>query len=59
MTDNTRLKLPINKLEVNLLELLNMLRDIESTIKNEKQVLYASETKKKRKAEKSHKNDKG
>lgn len=36
-----------------------MLREAESTIKKVKSVLYTSETKKKRKVEKSLKNDKG
>ncbi|RWW68661.1 hypothetical protein BHE74_00023805 [Ensete ventricosum] len=48
-----------NKLEVTLLELLNMLREAESTIKKEKLVLYAGETEKKRKAEKPLKKDRG
>ncbi|RZS17371.1 hypothetical protein BHM03_00049505 [Ensete ventricosum] len=38
--------------EVTLPELLNMLREVESAIKKEKPVLYISETKKKRKANK-------
>ena len=49
----------MNKLEATLLELLNMLREAESTIKNEKPVLYTSETKKKRKTENSLKKGKG
>ena len=48
----------MNKLEVTLLELLNMLREAESTIKKEKPVLYTSETRKKRKVEKSLKKGK-
>ena len=39
----------MNKLYVTLPELLNMLREEESTIKKEKPVLYISKTKKKRK----------
>ena len=39
----------MNKLEVTLLELLNMLREAESTIKKEKPVFYAGETRKKMK----------
>ena len=49
----------MNKLEVTLPELLNMLREAESTIKKEKSVLYTGEIKKKRKAEKSLKKGKG
>ena len=49
----------MNKLEVTLPELLNILREAESTIKKEKPVLYTSETKKKRKAERSFKKGKG
>ena len=49
----------MNKLEVTLLELLNMLREAESTIKKEKPVLYTGETRKKRKAERSLKKGKG
>ncbi|CAL9076301.1 unnamed protein product [Musa textilis] len=37
----------MNKLEVTLPELLNMLREAESTIKKEKPVLYTGETRKK------------
>ena len=37
----------MNKLEVTISELLNMLREVESTIKKEKPVLYTGETKKK------------
>ena len=40
-------------------ELLNMLREVESTIRKEKPVLYTSETRKKRKAEKFLKKGKG
>ena len=39
----------MNKLEVTLPELLNMLREVESTIKKKNPVLYTSETRKKRK----------
>ncbi|RWW35863.1 hypothetical protein BHE74_00059157 [Ensete ventricosum] len=46
-------------LDVTLLELLNMLREAESTIKKEKLVLYIGETKRKRKAGKSLKKRKG
>ena len=49
----------MNKLEVTLPELLNMLREVESTIKKEKPVLYTSETRKKRKTERSLKKGKG
>ena len=49
----------INKLEVTFLELLNILREVESTIKKEKPVLYTSETKNKIKVEKSLKKGKG
>ena len=49
----------MNKLEVTLPKLLNMLREAESTIKKEKPVLYTSETRKKRKAERSLKKGKG
>ena len=49
----------MNKLEVTLLELLNMLREAESTIKKEKPVFYAGETRKKMKTEKSLKKDNG
>ena len=49
----------MNKLEVTLPELINMLREAESTIKKEKPVLYTGETKKKRKAERSLKKGKG
>ncbi|RWW54031.1 hypothetical protein BHE74_00039424 [Ensete ventricosum] len=46
-------------LEVTLSELLNILREAESTIKKEKLVLYTSETNKKRKASKTLKKGKG
>ncbi|CAL9176369.1 unnamed protein product [Musa hybrid cultivar] len=46
-------------LSVTLPELLNILREVESIIKMEKLVLYTGETRKKRKAEKSLKKDKG
>ena len=49
----------MNKFEVTLPELLNMLREAESTIKKEKSVLYTSETRKKRKAKKILKKGKG
>ena len=49
----------MNKLEVTLPKLLNVLREVESTIKKEKLVLYTSETRKKRKAEESLKKGKG
>ena len=49
----------MNKLEVTLPKLLNMLREVESTIKKEKPVLYTRETIKKRKGEKSLKKSKG
>ena len=49
----------MNKLEVTLPELLNMLREVESTIKKEKSVLYTGETRKKRKAKRSLKKGKG
>ena len=49
----------INKLEVTLPELLNILRGAESTIKKEKLVLNTGKTKKKRKAEKSLKKGEG
>ena len=49
----------MNKLEVTLPKLLNMLREAESTIKKEKPVLYTGETRKKRKAERSLKKGKG
>ena len=49
----------MNKLEVTLPELLNMLREAESTIKKEKPILYTGETRKKRKAERSLKKGKG
>ena len=48
----------MNKLEVTLPELLNMLREVESTIKKEKLVFYTGETRKKRKAERSLKKGK-
>ena len=41
----------MNKLKVTLPDLLNMLREAESTIKKEKPVLYIGKTKKKRKEE--------
>ncbi|RWW62775.1 hypothetical protein BHE74_00030082, partial [Ensete ventricosum] len=43
----------INKFEVTLPKLLNMLRAAESTIKKEKPILYIGETNKKRKASKT------
>ena len=49
----------MNKLEVTLPKLLNMLREAERTIKKEKPVLYTGETRKKRKAERSLKKGKG
>ena len=49
----------MNKLEVTLSELLNMLKGAEITIKKEKPVLYIGETRKKRKVEKSLKKGKG
>ncbi|RWV99339.1 hypothetical protein GW17_00037757 [Ensete ventricosum] len=49
----------MSKFEVTFLELLNMLREAKSTIKKEKSVLYISETKKKRKANKTLKKGKG
>ena len=49
----------MNKLEVTLPKLLNMLRETESTINKEKLVLYIGETKRKRKIEKSLKKSKG
>ena len=49
----------MNKLEVTLLELLSMLKEVESTIKKEKLVFYANETRKKKKAEKFLKKSKG
>ncbi|URE20646.1 hypothetical protein MUK42_36063 [Musa troglodytarum] len=49
----------MNKLEVSLHELLNMLMEAESTIKNEKLVLYVGETKRKRKTRKTIKEGKG
>ena len=49
----------MNKFEVTLPKLLNMLREVESTIKKEKPVLYTGETRKKRKAEKSLSKGKG
>ncbi|RWW17996.1 hypothetical protein BHE74_00009637 [Ensete ventricosum] len=42
----------MSKFEVTLPKLLNMLREANSTIKKEKSILYAGETKKKRKANK-------
>ncbi|RRT85995.1 hypothetical protein B296_00001293 [Ensete ventricosum] len=41
------------KFEMTLLKLLNTLREVESTIKKEKPILYASETNTKRKANKT------
>ncbi|RRT72128.1 hypothetical protein B296_00004090 [Ensete ventricosum] len=49
----------MNKFEVTLPELLNMLREAESTIKKEKPILYIGETNKKRKASKTLKKGKG
>ncbi|RWW54211.1 hypothetical protein BHE74_00039219 [Ensete ventricosum] len=49
----------MNKLEMTLLELLNMSREVESTIKKEKSILYISETKKKRKVDMSLNKGKG
>ncbi|RWV98575.1 hypothetical protein GW17_00038568 [Ensete ventricosum] len=49
----------MSKFEVTLPELLNMLREAENTIRKEKQVLDISETKKKRKANKTLKKGKG
>ncbi|RRT36517.1 hypothetical protein B296_00034766 [Ensete ventricosum] len=49
----------MRKFEVTLHELLNMLREAESAIKNEKPVLYIGETKKKRKASNTLKKGKG
>ncbi|RWV83846.1 hypothetical protein GW17_00054494 [Ensete ventricosum] len=49
----------MNKIEVTLSELLNMLREAESIIKKEKLVLYIGETNKKRKASKTLKKGKG
>ena len=49
----------MNKLEVTLPELLNILREAKSTIKKKKLVLYTSKTRKKRKLEKSLKKGKG
>ena len=49
----------MNKLEVTLPKLHNMLREVESTIKKEKPVLYTSKTRKKKKANKSLKKGKG
>ena len=48
----------MNKLEMTLPKLLNISREVESTIKKEKSVLNTSETKKKRKTEKYLKNGK-
>ncbi|RWV78439.1 hypothetical protein GW17_00060600 [Ensete ventricosum] len=48
----------MNKFKVTLPKLLNMLREVESTIKKEKPVLYISETNKKRKASKTLKKGK-
>ena len=48
----------MKKLEVTLPKLLNILREVESTIKKEKSVLYIGETRKKKKAEKSLKKGK-
>ena len=49
----------MNKVEMTLPKLLNMLREAKSTIKKEKLVLYTSENRKKRKVEKSLKKGKG
>ncbi|RWV89225.1 hypothetical protein GW17_00048634 [Ensete ventricosum] len=49
----------MNKFEVTLPELLNMLREAESDIKKEKPVLNIGETKKKRKVNKTLKKGKG
>ena len=49
----------MNKLEVTLFKLLNMLREAESIIKKEKLILYVDETKRKRKAGKSLRKGKG
>ncbi|RWV92420.1 hypothetical protein GW17_00045209 [Ensete ventricosum] len=49
----------VNKFDVTLPELLNMLREAESAIKKEKPVLYIGEIKKKRKANKTLKKGKG
>ncbi|RRT67151.1 hypothetical protein B296_00007085 [Ensete ventricosum] len=48
----------MNKFEVTLPELLNMLREAESIIKKEKSVLYIGETNRKRKASKTLKKGK-
>ncbi|RWW20696.1 hypothetical protein GW17_00015177, partial [Ensete ventricosum] len=49
----------INKFEVTLPKLLNILKEAESTIKKEKPVLHFGETKKKKKASKTLKKGKG
>ncbi|RWW18028.1 hypothetical protein BHE74_00012197 [Ensete ventricosum] len=49
----------VNKFEVTLPKLLNMLREDESTIKKEKLILYVNETNKKRKVNKTLKKGKG
>ncbi|RRT40516.1 hypothetical protein B296_00019640, partial [Ensete ventricosum] len=49
----------MNKFELTPPELLNMLREAESTIKKEKSVLYIGETNKKRKVIKTLKKGKG
>ena len=49
----------MNKLEVTLLALLNILREAESTIKKEKPVLYSGESRKKMNTEKFLKKGKG
>ena len=49
----------INKLEITLPELINILRKAESTIKKEKPILYTSKTIKKKKTEKSLEKGKG
>ncbi|KAJ8466444.1 hypothetical protein OPV22_028996 [Ensete ventricosum] len=48
-----------NKFEVTLSELLNMLREAESTIKKEKSALYIGEANRKMKASKTLKKGKG
>ncbi|KAJ8478061.1 hypothetical protein OPV22_021788 [Ensete ventricosum] len=53
------MNLNMSKFEVTLPEILNMLREAESTIKKEKLVLYIGETNKKRKANKTLKKRKG
>ncbi|KAJ8512155.1 hypothetical protein OPV22_002589 [Ensete ventricosum] len=49
----------MSKFEMTLPKLLNMLREAESANKKEKSVLYIGDTKKKRKASKTHKKGKG